>query len=512
MKLGKILIYLLILVVVAGWLYIVEIRYRPGQKEQEDRGKKIVHLEKDKIVQIGLDSRERGKVEVQKPGDTWVLTAPVRTKADKLAVDSLLASITDATSEKVVLEKDVKWDDYGLDKPDFTVTVSTPDKKTDIFFGASNPAKTSYYVRVDDDPRLLLCADTLKISLNKSAFDLRDKAVVNIAPEDLEKIVISRKGKQIELRREGTDKWFLETPRRFRVKSSVVNADLRTITNLKAKAIIDPPLKDIKEYGLEKPEETILLYGPKKELTFLVGKPQGDKSQEKKPGSEPEPDRYALIKGHDTVYVLDGRSLSSVRTDPEELRDRSVLLFSPPDIEKVEIELDGKQWAAAKGKDNKWTLEKPEKKERINNWAISGILWDVKDLQWQSMTVRKPNEPMPPELEHPRLVVSLFKKGDETPLILKAGWKDEAAKAGTQPEKVEDQKGGSAAKQPLGTNKDRTPAKDQSKAKAESKPEPQAPSVVAIAQPSEDEGATYTLDGGFAIRIQQDLQRITEEK
>ena len=128
------------------------------------------------------------------------------------------------------------------------------------------------------------------------------------------------------------------------------------------------------------------------------------------------------------------------------------------------------------------------------------------------MTVRKPNEPMPPELEHPRLVVSLFKKGDQTPLILKAGWKDEAAKADSQPEKVENQKDGSAAKPPLRTNKDRTPAKDQTKAKAESKPEPQAPSVVAIAQPSEDERATYTLDGGFAIRIQQDLQRITEEK
>ena len=224
MKLGKLLIYLVILVAVMGWLYVVEIRYRPDQKKQEEAGKKIVQLEKDKIVKIGLETPDHGKVEIQKPGNDWVITEPIRTKADKFAVDNLLASIADASAEKVIMEKDVKWDDYGLDKPDFTVDVSTADKKAEIFFGAANPSKTSYYARVDNDPRLLLVADTLKISLNKSVFDMRDKSVVGIAPEDLERVVVSRKGKQIELKREGADKWMMTAPERFRVKNSVVTA------------------------------------------------------------------------------------------------------------------------------------------------------------------------------------------------------------------------------------------------------------------------------------------------
>ncbi len=504
MKFGKLIIYLAILIAVVGWLYVVEIRYRPDQKKQEETGKKIVQLDKDKVVQIGIETRDRGKVELQKPGDTWVVTEPVRTKADTLTVDNLLATIAEASPEKVILEKDVKWEDYGLDKPEFIVRVSTPDKKTDILFGASNPSKTSYYVRVDDDQRLLLVADTLKISLNKSLFDLRDKSVVGIAPEDLEKVVISRKGKQIELQREGPEKWLLTAPERFRAKDSVVSADLRSITNLKAKEIIDSPTKDSDEYGLQNPEESILLSGPKRELILLIGKSKENKS----PAPGAVPDKYARIKGHDPVYLLDGRSLNSIKTDPEELRDRSLLTFNPPDIERMQIDLDGKQWSIAKDKDNKWTLEKPEKKEKMDNWLVSGILWDIKDLQWKSKTVRKADEPTPAELDQPKLVVSLYKKGDQQPLLLKAGWKSETTAAPT--EKPEEQKS-VVEKQAPKKSEAPSAAKEQEKPTTDSQPTP-PPTILAVAQPSEEEGSVFTVDSDFVTRIRQDLQKIIGEK
>jgi hypothetical protein len=412
--------------------------------------------------------------------------------------------VAEATPEKVVLERDVKWEDYGLDKPEFVFQFSTPDKKTELLFGASNPSKTSFYVRVDDDQRLLLVADTLKISLNKSLFDMRDKAVVGIAPEDLEKVVISRNGKQIELQREGPEKWLLTSPERFRVKNSIVSSDLRSITNLKAKEIIDSPAKDSDEYGLQNPEESILVSGPKREVTLLIGKAKENKSPT--PGAVS--DKYARIKGHDPVYLLDGRSLASIKTDPEELRDRSLLTFNPPDVERMQIDLDGKQWSLTKDKDNKWTLEKPEKKEKMDNWLVSGILWDIKDLQWKSKTVRKPDEPTPAELDQPKLVVSLYKKGDQEPLLLKAGWKSETPAAPT--EKTEEQKS-VAENQALDKGKEPSAAKDQEKPATDSQLT-LPPTILAVAQPSEEEGSVFTVEGDFVTRMRQDLQKIIGEK
>ena len=288
MKLSKLLIYLSILAALAAYVYFVEIRHKQEQQVIEEKAAKIVHLEKDKIVEIELLSRDKEKIELKKPSDTWVLTSPVKTKADESAVASLLHSITDAKPEKVVSEKDVKWEDYELDKPEFAVALGTKDQTAEVRFGSANPAKTSYYVRVDEQPKLLLVADTLKNSLNKSAFDLRDKTVVGLVPDQVDRIAISAEGKEVELQREPKDQWTMEKPERIRAKAAIIALNLRTLTNLTAKSIIDDPAKDGDPYGLNNPQETILMAGKEREQTLLIGVPQ------KKEGALQAPNRTAM--------------------------------------------------------------------------------------------------------------------------------------------------------------------------------------------------------------------------
>jgi len=205
MKLSKISVYLLILAALAAWLYFVEIKQKDKKQADEDKASKIVNIEKDQIVQIDLKSGDGVNIELKKP-DEWVITAPLNTRADQAAVGSLLLSATDARSEKIVLEKDVKWEEYGLEKPVFSVALTTKDGKTEILFGESNPSKTSYYVRIGGDPRLFLVSDTLKNSLNKPFFDLRDKTVITIAPEDVDRIQITQKDEETELKREDSSR------------------------------------------------------------------------------------------------------------------------------------------------------------------------------------------------------------------------------------------------------------------------------------------------------------------
>ncbi len=142
MKWSRVLIYVAVLAAVLGYLYAVEIKQKEKKQAQEEEAQKIVRLEKDKIVRVDLKSADHGTLEIQKPADVWVLTAPVKTKCAKAPVDSLIQSAVSARSEKVILEKDVKWGEYGLEKPEFSVTLYTKDdKKTELSFGASNPAR-----------------------------------------------------------------------------------------------------------------------------------------------------------------------------------------------------------------------------------------------------------------------------------------------------------------------------------------------------------------------------------
>jgi Domain of unknown function (DUF4340) len=506
MKLGKLLIYLSILVALAAYVYFVEIRHKKEQQAIEEKAAKIVHLEKDKIVEIELLSRDKEKIELKKPSDTWVLTSPIKTKADTSAVASLLHSITDAKPEKVVSEKDVKWEDYELDKPEFVVTLATKDQTAEIRFGSANPAKTSYYVRVDEQPKLLLVQDTLKNSLNKSAFDLRDKTVVGLSPDQVDNITISTEGKEIELKREAKDQWMMVKPERIRAKAAIIALNLRTLTNLTARSIIDDPAKDGDPYGLNNPQETILMAGKEREQTLLIGAPQ------KKEGGPPgaEPDRYARIKGQDTVYVLDGRALKSLKTNPDELRDRSLLTFNPADIERLEITLDGKTWLAAKDKDNKWSLEQPEKKEKLDAWPVTSVLWDLKDLEWKSMTKPAPADLASVHLDKPQLTVSLFKKGDREPLLLKAGWQVTAETKGHEEGAKKESQTTGPEQQPSAEKKVESPPKGSS---AEVTPDKAtAPEGVSVSvQPQEEQGAIFAIDSGFISRLRTDLKRLTEK-
>ncbi|HMK37487.1 MAG TPA: DUF4340 domain-containing protein [Desulfomonilaceae bacterium] len=498
MKWNRVLMYLVILVIVVGYLYGVEIKQKDKKQTEESEAQKLVHLDKEKVVAVQLESADRGKIELRKPADAWVLTAPVKAKGDGAAVGSLVQSATDAKSEKVILEKDVKWDEYGLDKPEFTVTLFTKDdKQTELSFGAANPAKTSYYARVDDQPRLLLVADTLKNSLNKTPFDLRDKSVLTMPPEDVDQVVISKHGIETELKREAPDRWIMVTPERTRVKSSLMAGNIKSITGLSAKDIIDEPRKDGDPYGLDNPQESYQLTGSQLEQTLEIGKPA-----DKKEGSpQTQTDYYARVKGQDTVYLIDGRALSMMKTDPQSLKDRSVLSFGPNDIEKIDVELDGKTWVAVRQADKKWNLEKPEKREKMDSWLVSSMLWDLRDLEWKSLIRPIPADLASVNLDKPRFLARFYKQGETEPIVLKAGWQNEQL----HPEKANSAE---ATK-----NVDKKETKSESATPQEAAlPDKEIPKTVnAVAQPQEEQAAILVLDGAFVAKLRGDLQRLTEK-
>ena len=500
MKLSKVAIYLVVLAGLLAYVYFVEIRHKGQERAREEKAEKVIDLDKDKIVHIGLITADKGKIELEKPGDQWVMTVPARTKADGPAIETLLHSITEGKREKVIQEKDVDWKEFGLDAPEFTVELATKDKKTRIFFGAKNPSKTSYYVRVDDDPNLLLVADTLKNSVNKTAFDLRDKTVVSIAPEDVDRLVIEKDGKDTELKRESVDNWEMVKPRQLKVKKGLVDNSLKSITALKAKRIIDDPAKEGDEYGLAKPGASIVLAGPKLDQTLLLGKDVPGEEGKTPPLT---PEKYAKVAGRDTVYVIDGRVVKDLKTEPDELRDRSLFAFAPTDIEKLELELDGTNWAASRGKDNKWGLEKPMKKEKIETWAISGLLWTMKDLEWQSIMTPVPDNLAPFHLDKPKLVASFWKKGEKDPIVFKAGWESPSAPAKDtkDAEKPGEEKQASGEKKegkqppPTADEGDRVP-----------------PCVNATVQPHWEKAAIFVLDAAFIKRLRDDLKQLKEKE
>lgn len=502
MKFNKVLIYLCILAVLGAYVYVVEIRQKEKTLVQEEQASRVVNLKKDDVVSVELQSQGAARIELKKPAGQWVLVEPVKTKGDDGEIDTLLHSIVTGKREKVVKDKDVDWAEYGLDKPSLVAALGTNDGVTRLAFGATNAAKTSYYVRVNDNPELLLVTDAFRNAVNKTTFNLRDKSIGSIATSDVDRLKIAREGTEIQLRREAPEKWLMIEPQEMKVKKSLAETMVRTLSTLRARDILDTPSVNPEEYGFNKPSFVANLASKDREETLIVGKPAGEGK-----GSE----HYARINGQNTVYVIDGKVLLSLKTDPASLQDRSLFSFEPQDIDKLTVTLDGTTWEAVRDKDKKWRLEKPQEKKDIESWSVTRLLWDVKDLEWKSKETIKADEVSRFHLDKPALVVALVPKDGKPRIEFKAGWEEKnqtpASNTSDAPPKEAAAKPETSAEPKEGVSPDK--AKEASAQISDEVPT----AVYAVLEPQEEPGTVFVLDGSFLKRLRQDLKDLsTQEK
>jgi len=502
MKFSKVLIYFIILCALGVWVYFFEIRHKGEKQAKEEKESQLATIDKDVVNEIEIKKDDGGIIRLKKLEDRWVLVEPIKASADQSIVSSVIMSAQLAKAERILQDRDVKWGEYGLDNAAFHITLTSKDSPAQIFIGEMNPSKTSHYIRVGDDPRLFLCADTLKKALDKTVFDLRDKSVVSVAPSDVERIVVMNDGKETEIVRRDNDKWSMIKPEEMRLKSSVVNKDLISLTNLRAKKIIDEPNLEDEQYGLKVPLTTIEVSGPKAGQTLLVGKSLSERSS----GAD-ESDIYVAVKDRNNVYVVDGKQLKALsQPDPAALRDKSLFSFNIPDVERLQLELDGKKWVAVRKDDKNWSLEEPEKISQVDTWSITSILWELKDLEWKNLL--KGQLPDTTGDGDKKLVASLALKGTPDPLVLTVRWQETPpASEKSEAEKVAEPPAASKREE------DSAASSEPEQGASASPKKPVVPELVnAVVVPHEDKGVVFQIPGGFVTRLRNDVGRILSAK
>ncbi|MFH0960343.1 MAG: DUF4340 domain-containing protein [Pseudomonadota bacterium] len=494
MRLPKLMVYLCVLLAILLYIFLVEFRYKKAESENKEKTSRLLQLEKDSIAEIKIVRSEDEPIRIAKnEANAWRVVSPLDTPADTSTVDRLIASAISAQPEKIVLEKNTDWNTYGLEKPSLSLFFSAKGKTSEISFGASNPSKSSYYVRVQDDPRLFLVADTLEKSLNKSLFNVREKAVVKFSPEEITEIEIIHEGQQTDLKKtEG--KWRITHPMDTRANTAIIRSFLTNLKDLKAQEIIDTPSNGNNSNILNESLNKIAFKGRdfSKTLTFGVDRNQTEES--KTPGHS----LYVSVSGQTPVYVVDGKFFERNKMNIESLRDRSITSFEPIDVQKIEIEFMNKKWLLAKSSDNKWNMQAPDKIDELEDWLVSGLLWSIRDLNFKSEIIPVPEDLSHYHLDNPQLRIWLHQKESSSPTNIRMGWPPLFQDASTKVDSVfasAQSEGSPGANDATRKNEPKTP-----------------PTIYAIVEPSFDIPAIYILDGGFVGRLRIDLEQIEKKK
>lgn len=494
MKPSRLIVYFFVLASIVGYIYFVEHGYRQDRERQEKQSARFIPDDKDLITQIEISSPTIGKIELSKPSSDWVILNPIKAKADEYAVRSLITTITEASPERTISDNQVNWAEYGFESPALNVSVTIAGgKRYEMLFGAQNPSKSSYYLRLNDHSKLFLAADTLKTAMEKNTFDLRDKTIMSFAPSDIDRVIIQKMGVENEFRRDGVGQWDMVTPEKFRVKNVVISTLLRKLSNLTALEIHDDPQKTNELFGLTPPRDRISIFGKDLNLTLCVGaqiKAQNDSTVKR--------GDYVQIEGVETVYVVDDPSITDFKLDVDVLQDKSLISLNMLEIDTIGIALDGKNWLLKKSAEKKWNLEEPEKVAPIKDWSVTGILWKLRDLNYLSLVSPIPVNLDSLGLSEPKVVITLGGANSGATKILKMGWVKTAQTNETpdpKDEKIGDQSGPDTDK----------PSTEQGAAKI--------PDIInVIVDPTDYQNTIFQIDGSFVRGLSEDLDTLLNKQ
>ena len=322
----------------------------------------------------------RGKetVLLEKAGaKDWRLVEPVKARADPSAVLTILDHMKDLRIESIAAttQDPEELAKFGLKDPRLSASVWLDGQRLDFAAGNKTKGERAYanktFLRVGNDPRVLVVDEALAERLDKPANDFRDKKVFDHDPEKAVALAITTPQRSLELAKAGKD-WELTAPVADAADAAKVRSLLSKARDLQVEKFISEDDSKLADYGLDKPQVTCATKGEDGvSMTLLIGaKPKDDdKALYAKRGEAP------------SIFTIKADFLKDLEVKPEDLRQRQVAAFERDDATRLEITRAKATWAVArKNKDESWQMAKP-KEGKCDVASVDDFVRNLERLQ-----------------------------------------------------------------------------------------------------------------------------------
>ena len=348
----------------------------------ESKGKKDAAAKEKENLLVDLAAADIRKIEIKKEDGTivlekddkgrWRITAPLEAEADATEAEGLASSFAGLRLDRVV-EKDAKdLKAYAIPRTEVSLWVKGKEAPVRVLVGMENPLDKSLFAKREDDPRVVLLPASLKGTLDKNVFDLRDKAVFKFEPSDVQRVRVRAKDVAWEAVRDA-DGWRFTSPFRVPAVKSKLDALLESLSNLKATEFLteDRKPEEARKLGLEKPEYQVALSmtAAGKEIVFSLHK---DTARS-----------YALSTDSTKIVAFDGALFADLEKKADDLWEKKVLDFSSWEADRVAVKEGGFALAAAKEKvkeEDRWILETPGK-EAADGTKVEALIRRLEGLE-----------------------------------------------------------------------------------------------------------------------------------
>jgi hypothetical protein len=231
----------------------------------------------DSIDDIEIHSDKGEVTHLQKGSDGWTMTAPEKANADQGVVGTVTTNLGTLEVQRVVEEKAADLKQYGLEPARVEVTFRSKDQKDSrkLLVGDKTATGGDYYAKTADNPRVFLISNYLDSIFNRTAFDLRDKEILKYDREKADAIEVVKGPMTIQFAKTGME-WRVVKPIAVRADFAAVEALLTRLSSTHMQKMVAPEAKDVRMYGLDRPQLTASVTAGSAKASLLLGKMTDD--------------------------------------------------------------------------------------------------------------------------------------------------------------------------------------------------------------------------------------------
>ncbi len=241
----------------------------------EFRQKEIFRFETDDVKSIALRAKEI-QWEAEKKEEEWFFNQPVQALAKENKITGILNSLSGLKAKEFVSEEKGKdeVDKFGLERPDYEITLILPLENQEITFFLHKQEDT-LYATSSLSSKIIEAEDSLLSDLEEEIGELREKEVANFYSWEVNRLRLKMGEIDCELLKDEEDNWHFETPVQEEADKSKVQTFIRKIESLEAEEFVDPPF-ELKDYGLDNPQAEVKIWVAEdedkiEEITILIG-------------------------------------------------------------------------------------------------------------------------------------------------------------------------------------------------------------------------------------------------
>src|SRR5438034_1269960 len=344
----------LVLAVIAlgafAYLRFIEMK-QPSSEEAKRQAQNVINFDRSKINGIVIQNSDE-KIAMRRRDNKWRLETPIKDQADGSLIENFLSDLENWRKDATISAKEVEADknrlsEYGLAKPKLKLKLTGQEGLPEILFGKDAALEAKMYVRFENSKETFLAGQSVRNDIDKKPEDFRDRKLTDLITAQVSRLLLKTPAGEIDLQKTG-DHWQIVKPLQARGDDQKIADLIAQVTTARIQQFVADDRGDLRGYGLTEPRGAITLFTSEDkqgQLLQIGAVPEKEKDQ-----------LYVRSAARGFVYTLPKKVEEILNTKPDDLRDRHLVRIDTNILDRITIDVPGRNKIVLARKDSNWTI------------------------------------------------------------------------------------------------------------------------------------------------------------